>query len=197
MANWKKIGWITGVGTASLTGLFFLARGVFNKAYSLEELKKLSDRLQSIPTAKIHKLDFTGLTIRIDVKLKNPTTNGLKMRYPFISVAYGEKKIGSSQAVDKLISIPPNGEANIEAILLNFPVIGMLSLIGTLLKSLQSGHAVQLTISTSTTIDPLWQVDPVSKEWKSLKDYGIKKLRAIPYEDKQEVTLLKSKGGGK
>lgn len=190
MANWKKIGWITGVGTASLTGLFFLTRGIFNKAYTLDELKKLSDQLQTIPSAMIHKMDFTGLTIRIDVKLKNPTQNGFKMHYPFIQVGFNGKPIGSSQAIDKVISIPPYGEAKIEGIMLNFPILSMVSLIGGLFKSLQSGKEAKLKIGTTTSIDPLWEVK--SGEWKQLNDFGFNALRSIPYGDIQNVTLKKA-----
>ncbi len=190
MANWKKIGWITGVSTASLTGLFFLARGIFNKAYSLDELKKLSDRLISVPTAMVHRLDFTGLTIRVDVKLKNPTNNGFKMKYPFIQVGFGGKVIGSSQATDEVLSIPPNGEYQIKAIMLNFPLIGMISLISDLLKSLESGKEIKLKVATTSTIDPLWEVK--NGEWKPLNDYGVKVLRAIPYGDIKEPTLKKA-----
>ena len=190
MANWKKIGLITGGGAAGLAGLLFLLRGVFNKAYSLDELKKLSDRLETNPSAKIHKLDFTGLTIRIDVKLKNPTNNGFKMKYPFIQVGYNGKSIGSSQVSSEVLSIPPNGEFQIKAILLNFPLIGMLSLVSGLLKSLQSGEAVKIKVATTSTIDPLWEVS--DGKWTALKDYGVKVLRAIPYGDIKDVTLKKA-----
>lgn len=190
MANLKKIGWITGVATASLTGLFFLVRGVFNKAYSLDELKKLSDRLVAIPSAMVHRLDFTGLTIRVDVKLKNPTNNGFKMKYPFIQVGFGGKVIGSSQATDEILSIPPNGEYQIKAIMLNFPLIGMISVLSDLLKSLENGKEIKLKVATTSTIDPLWEVK--NGEWKPLNDYGVKVLRAIPYGDIKEPILKKA-----
>ncbi len=190
MTNWKKIGLITGISGASLTGLFFAARGLFNKTYDLNELKKLSDQLVVIPSAKIHKIDFTGLTIRIDVKMKNPTDNGFKMKYPFIQVSYDGKVIGSSQATSEVLSIPPNDEYTLKAIMLNFPLIGMLSLIGGLFKSLQSGKAVMMKVATTSKIDPLWKVS--DGKWESLKDYGVKVLRAIPYGNIQEVSLKKA-----
>jgi hypothetical protein len=190
MANWKKIGWITGGSAAGLTGLFFLLRGIFNKAYSFDELKKLSDRLEVNPTVKIHKLDFTGLTIRIDVKMKNPTDRGFKMKYPFIQVAYKGKSIGSSQTSDEILSIAPNSEKSINAIMLNFPLIGMISLISGLYKSLLTGEEVKLKVATTSTIDPLWEVK--NGEWKPLNDYGVKVLRAIPYADIKEPTLKKA-----
>lgn len=190
MSNWKKATWITGIGAVSITGIIFL-RGLLNKAFDIAELKKMSDQLQTIPSAMIHKLDFTGLSIRIDVKMKNPSNHGFKMTYPFIKVNYNKKPIGSSQAIDKVISIPPNGEVNILGIMLNFPLFGMFSIVSGLIKSLQSGEAVKLEVNTASTIDPLWTVDTKTKEWKSIKDFGIKKLRAIPYDDNQEVTLKK------
>lgn len=192
MANWKKIGWITGISTASVAGLFYAARTFFNKAYDFNELKKLTDQLVVIPSAKIHKLDFTGLTVRIDAKMKNPTDKGFKMKYPFVQVGYNGKVIGSSQATDEVLSIPPNGEYTLKAIMLNFPLIGMLSLIGGLLKSLQSGKAVQLKVATTSKIDPLWEVS--EGKWEPLKDYGVKVLRAIPYGNIQDITLKKAIG---
>jgi len=190
MANWKKIGWITGIATASTAGLLYVARGFFNKAYDINELKKLTDQLVVIPSAKIHKLDFTGLTIRIDAKMKNPTDRGFKMKYPFIQVGYNGKVLGSSQATNEVLSIPPNDEYTLKAVMLNFPLIGMLSLVSALFKSLQSGQAVKLKVATTSKIDPLWEVS--DGKWESLKDYGVKVLRAIPYGNIQEVTLKKA-----
>ena len=192
MTDWKKIGWITGISAGSLTGLFFLSRTVFNKVVSLQELQKLSDKLQSIPSAMIHKFDLSGLTIRIDVKIKNPTANGFKMRYPFIDVVFDSKPIGSSQANDKVISIPPNGEVKITGIMLNFSLLGMLSVVGGLIKSIESGKEVKLNVTTTSSIDPLWKVDAKTKAWTSLSDYGIKKLRAIDYVSMLPVTLKKA-----
>ena len=192
MANWKKIGWITGISTASVAGLFYAARTFFNKAYDFNELKKLTDQLVVIPSAKIHKLDFTGLTVRIDAKMKNPTDKGFKMKYPFVQVGYNGKVIGSSQATDEVLSIPPNGEYTLKAIMLNFPLIGMLSLVGGLFNSLQSGKAVQLKVATTSKIDPLWEVS--EGKWEPLKDYGVKVLRAIPYGNIQDITLKKAIG---
>ena len=112
------------------------------------------------------------------------------MKYPFIQVGYNGKSIGSSQVSSEVLSIPPNGEFQIKAILLNFPLIGMLSLVSGLLKSLQSGEAVKIKVATTSTIDPLWEVS--DGKWTALKDYGVKVLRAIPYGDIKDVTLKKA-----
>ena len=191
MANWKKIGWISGISAGSLAGLWLLTRGVVNKTEYIKQLQSLAARLVSVPSAKIHKVDLSGLTIRVDVQLKNPTLMGFKMQYPFIKMQYAGDTIGSSSPVNKTISIPPNGEAKIEAIYFNFPLRSMLTLIKSLLVAQQSGSAVKLDIVTESTIDPLWYVNPKTGFWKARSDYGFKQLHTIPFEDKKEITLKK------
>ena len=192
MANWKKIGWISGISAGSLAGLWYLARGVFNKAERIKQLQSLASRLVTEPAAKIHKVDTSGLTIRVDVLLKNPTLMGFKMRYPFIRMQYAGDTIASSKAVDKILAIPPNGEARIEAIYFHFPLFKMLTLVRNLLQAQQSGAAVKLDIITESTIDPLWSVNPKTGLWKATSNYGIDKLRALPFESKMPITLKKS-----
>jgi hypothetical protein len=192
MVNWKKIGWISGISAGSLTGLLLVARGVFNKAERLKQLQSLATQLVSVPSAKIHKFDLSGLTLRVDVLLKNPTLTGFKLRYPFIKLQYAGDTIGSSKAVDTTIAIPPNGEANIEAIYFHFPVRTLFTLVRNLMQAQQSGKEVKLNIITESTIDPLWSVNPKTGLWKAGRDYGIEKLHAIPFVNAQEITLKKA-----
>jgi len=190
-SKWKMAGVITGGGAIGIASLAIL-KSMVKKSLDIAALRKLSDRLEVIPTAKIHKVDFSGLTVRIDVTLKNPVNRGLKIRYPFVTVKKEDKTLGSSEAVDTLIAIPPNGQAVISGILLHFPLLGMFSLVSNLLQSLQSGQQVQLLVTVSTTVDPLWEVDPATKAWKALKDYGFTAAHELPYLKTKEINLKKT-----
>lgn len=137
----------------------------------VSRLQKMSDELVVVPTVKIHKLALDGLTVRVDARLKNPTRTNLKIKFPFVKLLYKDSVVGSSQAVNKDIEIPSYGEAQVDAMMVQIPFLGLFSLAGDLIKSLTDGSAVKVGLKTISTID-----------------LGIQKL---PYEDFQEVLLKK------
>ncbi len=183
MEVWKKITVGTLAGGVIIGGIIFIPK--------LIKLKNASPELDVVPTAKIHKLDFTGLTIRIDVQLKNPTTASFKMKYPYIRLSYNGSVIGTSQSVNKDIEMPGLGEANITQIMMHVPITSVLSMAGALLKAVQNNTEVKVDIQTVTHIDPYWEYNEDSKEWKRLINLGKKSL--IPYNQTQSVTLRKQK----
>jgi hypothetical protein len=119
----------------------------------------------------IHKISLQGLILRADVKLKNPTRTQLKIKFPFLKMVYKDNVIGSSQAADKDILIPANGETTANEIMIEIPLFGIFSLAGELIKALESGKGVKMGVRTLTTIDLGW--------------------KKVPYETTQEVTLKK------
>jgi hypothetical protein len=183
MEVWKKIAAGTLAGGVIIGGVIFIPK--------LIKLKNAAPELDVIPTAKIHKLDFTGLTIRIDVQLKNPTTASFKMKYPYVRLSYKGSVIGTSQAVNKDIEMPGFGEANITQIMMSVPILSVLSMAGALLKAVQNNEEVKVDITTITQIDPYWQYNEEKKEWKRMINLGKKSL--IPYKENKTVTLRKQK----
>lgn len=152
MANWKKIVLGTSIG-AGVVGLI---------AY-VTRLNRTSAELESIATAKIHSLKLDGLTVRIDVQLKNPTNSSFKIKFPFVKVLYKEKTIGSSQVINKDIQIPAYGEARIDAIMIKIPFTGILSLGSGLYKLLVNKEPAPIFVKTITTIDLGWKKVPYEK----------------------------------
>jgi hypothetical protein len=183
MEVWKKITAGTLVGGVIIGGVLFIPK--------LIKLKNAAPELDVIPTAKLHKLDFTGVTIRIDIQLKNPTSAAFKMKYPYIRLSYKGSVIGTSQAVNKDIGMPGFGEANIDQIMMNVPLMSVFSMAGALLKAVQSNEEVKIEVTTLTQIDPFWKYDEDKKEWIRLINLGKKSL--IPYTKTQTVTLRKQK----
>jgi hypothetical protein len=183
MEAWKKITAGTIVSGILIGGVIFIPK--------LIKLKNAAPELNVVPTAKIHKLDFTGLTIRIDVQLKNPTSAAFKMKYPYVRLAYKGTVIGTSQSVDTDIEMPPFGEANINAIMMSVPLLSILSMAGALLKAVQNNQSVELDISTSTEIDPYWDYDKEKKKWMRTTNLGKKSL--IHFAKTQTITLRKQK----
>lgn len=152
METWKKIAVGTIVGGALIGGTIYVVR-----------LTKMSTELETVPMVKIHKLDLTGLTLRVDVQLKNPTRTAFKIKFPFIKLVYKGATVGSSQVIDKDISIPAFGEAVVNQILIRVPLLNIFSLSGGLIKAIQNKEGVKLDVKTSTTIDIGWKKVPYGK----------------------------------
>lgn len=146
METWKKIAVGTVIGGALIGGTVYVVR-----------LTKMSAELETVPMVKIHKLDLTGLTLRVDVQLKNPTRTAFKIKFPFIKLIYKGTTVGSSQVVDKDISIPAFGEVIITQIMIRVPLLSIFSLSGGLITAIQNKEAVKLDVKTSTTIDIGWK----------------------------------------
>ncbi len=152
MANWKNIVLGTGIGAGVIGLITYVTR-----------LKRTSVELESVAKASIHSLKLDGLTIRIDVQLKNPTTSSFKIKFPFVKVLFKDKTIGSSQAVNKDITIPPYGEAKIDAIMIKVPFTGLLSLGSGLMNLLAKKQPAPIFVKTITTLDLGWKKMPYEK----------------------------------
>lgn len=142
MANWKKIAIGTGIGGALVAAGTWLFR-----------LKQASVKMEVVPTIKIHKLDLTGLYIRVDVQLKNPTQSSFKIKYPFVKLAYKGVTVGSSQMVNRDIVLPSFGEAQISEIMIRIPVLSVFTTAGKLFAAIKNNEEVKVDVITLSTID--------------------------------------------
>ncbi len=150
--NWKKIGIVTGIG-AGLTGL----------AIYFSRLKRASAELESVATAMIHSVKLDGLTIRVDVALKNPTGSSFSLKFPFVKILYQDKVVGTSQVINKDIKLPAYGEAKVEAIMIHIPVTGLFSIGSGLIKLLLQKQPAPIFVKTISTIDLGWKKIPYEK----------------------------------
>ncbi len=152
METWKKITVGTIIGGGLIGGTVYLLR-----------LNKMNAELETVPMVKIHKLDFSGLTLRVDVQLKNPTRTAFKIKFPFIKLVYKGTTVGSSQVLDKDIQIPAFGEAIIDKMMIKVPLMNIFSISGGLIKAIQNKEPVKLEVKTITTIDIGWKKVPYTK----------------------------------
>ena len=150
--NLKKIFIGSAIGGGLIAGATYLFR-----------LKRTSVELESFASVNIFKIDLTGLTLRVDVQLKNPTRTKFKIKYPFVKLIYKDTTIGSSQVVNKDITIPAYGEAVAEKIMIQIPVRSIFSVVMGLVKSLLQGESVKVISKTISTIDLGWKKLPYEK----------------------------------
>lgn len=153
-----------------LTGTAIGGIAIAGWAY-LKNLRTAGAELVVVPKATIHSLSWNGLTIRLDVLLKNPSNGSFSLIAPFIKLLYKDTTIGSSTPVNKEFRLPAHGELMIDKIMVQIPMSNVFSVAFALIKALTAGEAATLIVRTTTTIN-----------------LGIIKL---PYEDKQDITIKK------
>lgn len=156
--------------TKILTGTVLGAGAIAGWSY-VKNLKKAQAELQVVPKASLYQLSWDGLTIKIDVLLKNPTKGSFSVKFPFVTLLYKDTTIGSSLALNKEFNLPQFGEVLIDKIMVQIPMTSAFSVVFTLIKALFNKEAVTLTIRTLTHINLGWVV--------------------LPYENKQDVTVKK------
>src|SRR5688572_20813204 len=117
MGAGKKILIGTGIA-AGIGGIIWAVSWMLGK-------KKVGDKLDTVTTAMIHSLKLNGLTLRIDVILKNPTEGTLTIKQPYVKVLFENKVIGTSQIQDKVIEIAKYGAKPVDPIYLTIPATGL------------------------------------------------------------------------
>ncbi len=148
-----------------------LGAGVIAGIEYFTRLRKAQVELEIIPRANIYALSWDGLTIKVDVQLKNPTKGSFSLKFPFVKIIYKGNTVGSSQVVDRDIKIPAYGEVMIEKIMVQIPVTSVFSVVFGLIKSLFNKEPVKISVKTMTTVD-----------------VGLAK---IPYDNETELTIKK------
>lgn len=153
-----------------LTGTLIGAGLIAGYSYYLK-MKRTQAELEIVPDARLHEVSWEGLTIRIDLLLKNPTKGSFSIKFPFVKLTYKGTLVGSSEIVNKDIKIPAYGQAKIEKIMVNLPILSIFTVSSSILKAIQNNEQVKITATLMTTID-----------------LGISKL---PFEESHEVILKK------
>jgi hypothetical protein len=156
--------------TKIVTGTAVCVAAIAGWSY-VNNLKKTGAELQLIPKASLYQLGWDGVTVRVDVLLKNPAKGSFSVKFPFVTLLYKDTVIGSSQSVNREIKIPAFGEVTIDQIMVKIPVTSVFSVVFTLIKALFNKESIILAVRTLTHINLGWIV--------------------LPYENKTDVTVKK------
>ena len=158
MKFFKKILVGAGIGGGLIAGIVYLFR-----------LKRTSEELETETTVSVQKLDLKGLSLKMDITLKNPTRTGFKVKFPFVKVYYKNSLIGSSQVIDKDVEVPSFGQVWASNITIQIPSTSLLS-IGASLTNLLKGQNLDFTVKTVSTID----LGVAQKPYERTDDFTLK-----------------------
>lgn len=132
--------WLAG-GAATVFALRYLLR-----------LNAASKVINTRTTVQVHRVGLSGLELKAQVRLQNPSPVQLNLQYPFVNVTYQGASIGSSTVRDEVITLPAQGEQSFE---LNIRSAGWMTLIqllgSTVVQKIRSGQPTTLSVVAKTT----------------------------------------------
>ena len=131
-----KIG--IGVVTAAAFG-FFLFRGIKTATTLKETAENVNISLLGVP--KVHKLDWSNLTINVDLKVDNPAKGRVNIKLPSIRMYYSGKQIASTKISDKTHVIEPVSSGKISGIKIEVPLLTLILTAPTLVSDIRNSTA--------------------------------------------------------
>lgn len=139
-------------GSHLLIGVGTVAALAYGGSYLLK-LNRLSNELESETRVSIHEVSMSGITLTINVKLKNPSGGSLKVKHPFVKMIYGGKTITSSQIKDVNITVGKFSEVALQPIRLTLSFLSLATTVPALIRDYRNTGKLELTVNTITTIN--------------------------------------------
>jgi hypothetical protein len=96
---------------------------------------------------------LSGLVLRVDVTLKNPTGGSVMVKQPFVKMIYGNSTFATSQVQDKDYEIPKFGEVKMEPVFINLNFLTLATSVPGMLKEYRTSGKFNITVNTITTIN--------------------------------------------
>lgn len=158
MGAWKKI------------ALAAAGCGVLIYAYG-RKMTRTKANLVVTPEVIVDSISLTGLVLRTDVQIKNPSNGRFLVKFPFVTLRYKGTLLGSSRVINQDIPIKAYSEANIQKILIDIPLSSVFSVVSALMDSIQNQQVVKITVQVATVVDLGW--------------------KKMNYADTQEIVLKK------
>lgn len=89
--------------------------------------------------------DRNKIVLRLDVQVKNPTSTGLRIKYPYVRILSGETVLTTSQSQDEDIHIPAWGQVWIEDIVFEIDLLTAIVL-ATQITKLLTGKIAEIIL---------------------------------------------------
>lgn len=119
----------------------------------LLKLKRLSEELETVTKVNIHKVSLTGIELRVDVTMKNPTGGSLKVKYPFVKMLYKDSVFATSQVKNLDYEIPKFSEKQLDPIFVLLPLMQLATSTPDMLKEYRKSGHFEIVTKTITTIN--------------------------------------------
>ena len=139
MNNRLKIG--LGVFAAAVAG-FFIFRAVRGTATLVETASNANVMVHGTP--RIHKLDWSNLTVNVDLRVDNPAKGRVSVKLPSIRMFYGGNQVASTKISDKTHYIEPVSTGYIKDIRIDVPLLTLILTAPTIVNDIRSSSTANV-----------------------------------------------------
>jgi hypothetical protein len=129
-----------------------LAGLLFGGAY-LYKVNRLASELEVLTKAMIYKVSLSGIVLRVDVTLKNPTEGSIKVKHPFVKMIYQGATFASSEIKDLDYQITKFAQKVLEPIYISLSFMSLATTAPGLLKEYRANGSAVIEVKTVTTIN--------------------------------------------
>ena len=126
----------------------------------LFNLNQLNNNLEIQQRTNLHRVGLRGLTIRVDVILKNPTAGQLSVKTPYITMAFNGEPLASSDSISKTDHrIPPYGQVPLDPIFITLRYLDMATTAKSFWDAYSSNGKATITVKALTSINNTFPVE--------------------------------------
>jgi hypothetical protein len=117
------------------------------------KMKRLAQELETVTKVNIHKISLSGIELRVDVMMKNPSGGSLKVKFPFVKMFYKGAVFATSEVTDQDYVIPSFGQKQLDPIYISLPFMQLATTVPSMLKDYRKNGSLEIVTRTVTTIN--------------------------------------------
>jgi len=128
-------------------------------------LNTFQKRLEILTDFNVHKVDLSGITLRVDVAFQNPSKGTVKIKFPTVRLYNGNSLLGYSAVVNKDFTIDSYGETKLDPLFIELKTLTLLTEAPSLLANVRKTGILSVSGKILTTLNgriPYEIVKPVS-----------------------------------
>ncbi len=144
--------------------------GIIYGGYKLLTLKKAGEELIIEPNVNIFKVELSGITLSLEIKIINPNSATLNITSPFVKLDYLGQTLGSSNISKKVEPIKAMGSTQLDTIYFKLSFLNILTSLKSFFNAYYAGDAIALNVMVKTFLQlPVGQKEKIITETITLK----------------------------
>lgn len=128
--------------------------------YNLLNLSQLNKELQIEQITSIYRMTLTGITMRVDVTLKNPTPGQINVKTPFVTISFNGEPLGQSDNLSANNQLVPSyGQVQLDPIYITLRYLNLAMTARNFWEAYMNKGRATIAIRALTRINDVFPVE--------------------------------------